>query len=97
MEYDKKYVYAKFTIDSKLKLMQKFIISEDRDTVDKWPDTRPDKSKPKQEAEAKRLQSFEKVGADFESAIGVFQETVPVIMRDLSLTRKIIDDSAVNS
>jgi len=96
MENGKKYLYAKFKLDSKLKVMENLILSEDRSTVDKWTGKRQVGKKPKQtETENEPRSSFEKVEKDFESDISVFQVTVPFIMRYLPFIWRLFDDRSI--
>ena len=93
MDDGKKYFYAKFKMDSKLNVMENFIITESRSTVDEWKGIR---LKQNYYAENKKVTKqptiFQQVGIDFEDSINTFQRAVPFIMRSLPIMYRYRDD-----
>ena len=92
MEDGKKHVYAKFKIDSKLKIMERMFISESRSTIDEWEGRGVEVPKHETDNKAEEPDSFQKAGKDFENSINTFQRTVPFIMRYLPFMWRVSDD-----
>jgi hypothetical protein len=92
MEDDHKYFYAKFKMDSKLEIVDKLFISEDRSTIEGWKGTRARKDDSSVPSEDKKPSQFTLVMTDFEDSINTFKTTVPFIMSNLQIMRRFSDD-----
>jgi hypothetical protein len=62
MEDGKKRVYAKFKMDSKLKIMDRMFVSESRTTVDEWSAGEVETEKPAIDKKEDELDRFQIVG-----------------------------------
>jgi hypothetical protein len=100
MEEHRKYFYAKFKMDKRLKTMEGIIISEDKNRVDQWKKGKERKilsNDDKDSAYEDNKNTFASIFLDFEKQIDVFQETVPFIMRSSPLMLRFSDDKSIRS
>jgi hypothetical protein len=92
MEDDQKYFYAKFKIDSDLEIVENLFISEDRATIEEWKGSRARKEDENISVIQKKPSQFAVVMTEFEESINTFKTTVPFIMGNLPIMRRLSDD-----
>jgi hypothetical protein len=81
MEDDQKYFYAKFKMNSKMKIAENMIISESKPTIDEWKGTHARNTVKENLKEEETISHFRLVMRDFEDSINTFKTTVPFIMK----------------
>jgi hypothetical protein len=88
--------YAKFWLDQgPLRILDAFLISEDKDRVDQW---KADKAPEEGTTAPNRPtlpNTFQAIATSFEKAINSFQNTVPFIMRMIPLLLRMMDDRSL--
>jgi hypothetical protein len=92
MEDGKKLVYAKFKMNSNLKIMDRMFVSESRSTVDGWRAGEVETEEQAIDKKEDELDRFQIVGRDFENSVNIFQRTVRFVMRYLPLMWRMSDD-----
>jgi hypothetical protein len=92
MEDDQKYFYAKFKMDSELEIVENLFISEDRSTIDEWKGSRARKDDENISVSKDKPSQFAVVMTEFEESINTFKTTVPFIMGNLPIMRRLSDD-----
>jgi len=75
--------------------MDAFIISPNKDRVDKWKADDPPEPEPSDSTKPTSNNSFAELANSFEKAIDSFQNTVPFIMQMVPLLLQISDDHSI--
>jgi hypothetical protein len=79
-------------MDRKLEIVEKLFISEDRSTIEEWKGISARKDDNRIPESNRKLSEFASVIKDFEESINTFKATIPFIMGNLPVMRRLSDD-----
>jgi hypothetical protein len=88
----KKYLHAKFRINNRL--MDAFILSENKDRIDEWKAEKDDDA-PRNSTPTDTQNTFPNISKAFQRSMEEFQETVPFLMHMMPFILQITDDRKI--